>query len=264
MTLQAHFLGSGGALSKNGERLNTSLILSKGQFHIQVDVSGNPFYAAAKVGVEGQHIHHLIVTHNHTDHLGGFLHLLQSRALAFYLAGKSDTPALNIYGPPAAISVLKELFEVFKSTSKGADLLDLHFVDIEKDAGSLDITTAPFDIHCFRVDHADRDTVGISVRDDNGSHLLFSADSRICDAIKTRIGDQTTLIHDCGAGMDGNDYHAGANDLAGLLANHSPKQVILSHLDEPDKQLQSQMIGAIDKVTQIPVIIPNDFDTITV
>lgn len=95
-------LGTGSAWS-GPARENTFLLVRGAETNILIDVAGSPAQRLAQIGVSPAAIDHIILTHNHPDHIYGFPILM----LNAWMAGRKKF--LHVYGLPEAIHSAKAL-----------------------------------------------------------------------------------------------------------------------------------------------------------
>lgn len=96
------FLGTGSAWS-GPDRENTFMLVRGKETLLLIDCAGGPTQRLAAVGVSPAQIDHIILTHNHPDHIYGLPLLL----LNAWMAGRR-TP-LDIYGLPETLKAARIL-----------------------------------------------------------------------------------------------------------------------------------------------------------
>ncbi len=95
-------LGTGSAWS-GPTRENTFMLVRGAETNILIDVAGSPSQRLAQIGVSPASVDHIILTHNHPDHVYGFPILM----LNAWMAGRKTH--LHVYGLQDAIQSAKAL-----------------------------------------------------------------------------------------------------------------------------------------------------------
>ncbi len=99
---QIILLGTGSAWS-GPDRENTFMLVRGESTNVLIDCGGSPTQRLAQVGVKPSEIDHIILTHNHPDHIYGFPLLLMNA----WMAGRK-TP-LHVYGLKGTIRSARKM-----------------------------------------------------------------------------------------------------------------------------------------------------------
>src|SRR5581483_7250145 len=99
---QVTFLGTGSALS-GPERENTFMLVQGKETNLLIDCAGGPTQRLAAIGISPAAVDHIILTHNHPDHIYGLPLLL----LNSWMAGRR-TP-IHLYGLQATMRSARAL-----------------------------------------------------------------------------------------------------------------------------------------------------------
>lgn len=261
--MKLHFLGTSGALA-SANREHLSLLLDTEEKAILVDCSGTPVYSILQAGCDLDRLSDVILTHAHTDHLYALPSLLHSLWYRRYRYRPDARAVIRLHALEETLLVVEQLIEAFELRKKPSPLM-IETVSINPEANEeLDIECDGYSLHAFRVKHGTIPAIGLYFDKHDGSRLLYSADSTVCEAIEARLTPETgILIHECGGGMKGNASHAGAEEINELVLGSSVDTVYLVHLPI---LTQSELDGVVSRVSQGfagQVVVPNDGDMIS-
>jgi ribonuclease Z len=101
---QVILLGTGAALS-GPDRENTFMLVRGRATNILIDCGGSPTQRLAQLGLKPSEIDHVVLTHNHPDHIYGFPMLI----LNAWMAGRKDP--INVYGLEGTIKSARGVLE---------------------------------------------------------------------------------------------------------------------------------------------------------
>jgi ribonuclease Z len=102
---QLILLGSAASVP-DAEHDTVSLVLCGPGWSVLIDCGGSPLYKLARLGMDRETIHAVILTHGHADHLYGLPILVQG----LWLGGR-EAP-LPVYGPRQALDRAHRLLEL--------------------------------------------------------------------------------------------------------------------------------------------------------
>ncbi len=251
-------MGTGASVS-GGQRLNTSLLIKGEQGNLLIDCSGFPEQALARHGVYPDRVDDIILTHAHVDHLYGLPSLIHGMRL--YSLPDSGGQ-VSIHGLKDALEAARGLVDAFGLMEK-VNATNIQWLPLTNPEGTIKTVVEGLTVNTFSVCHGDKPCIGLAVTQDT-RHLVYSADSETCAAISQRLTANTTLIHDCGAGLGFEKMHAGAASLAHMLAKHPCQTVILCHLPHLEPGEQEKITEIIQSTFTGQLIIPNDGDEINI
>jgi ribonuclease BN (tRNA processing enzyme) len=187
------------------------------------------------------------------DHLYALPSLIHTAWLDSYHEGGRK---VALHGLPSTLKTAKKLIDSFGLQEK-SNSLSLEFNELDN-VGTLDKSILNgWEVEYFRVNHGSIPTLGLSFYRGN-RHLLFSADSEVCEALESRIRPESSLIHDCGAGLGPQRGHANAEAIAEMLSNNECKEVVLIHLKEWDSSDMENIRNKVLSSFSGEVIIPDD------
>jgi ribonuclease Z len=252
------FLGTGASVS-GGQRLNTSLLVKLEDENLLIDCSGFPEQALARHQITPKQISDLILTHSHVDHLYGlpsFLHAI--RLLSLPDSGGS----IRIHGLPETLDTARQLVDAFGLMEK-SNPTAIQWFPLEQTESSVKLEIEGITVNTFPVCHGDKPCLGLELIQDS-RHLVYSADSEVCSTLVDRLTVETTLIHDCGAGLGFEKMHAGAPSLARMLAKHPCQTVILCHLPFLEPGEKEVIAEIIQSTFTGQLLIPDDGDEVEI
>ncbi len=255
--MEIHFLGTGSAQS-GGSRQNTSLLLISKQSYILVDCSGTPSYALAKKGITPDKISDIILTHAHVDHLYALPSFIHNLWLYNYPSGGA---CLRIHANKETLAVAEKLINAFGLKDKPS-AVQIELLPIATDPEILKISFNDWLIETFGVDHGGTPTLGLQLTK-NSENIVFSADSLVCDSIKSRINNAKLLIQDC-CGLKSNTGHAGAQEINTMIRNSNCALVYLSHLPELTPKELQEIMSSVQQGFSGEIAIPEDGTFITI
>ena len=224
--MEITLLGSGGSIS-NGKRLNTSLLIKDNKNNLLIDCSGTPSYSLLKNGLHVRECNNLLITHEHIDHIYALPVLIHNKWLDAYPVGDA---IINIYATYDLMELINRILICYGLLSKPKPIKIVYHA-LENIGGFVDSIFDDVEFEYFPVKHGNTFTLGLSIAN-NDFHFIYSSDSDVCNSISDRINNSTTLIHDCRSGINPQNGHAGANEIAEMLGKHPCMKLILCHLSE--------------------------------
>lgn len=220
------FLGTSAAVPSR-ERDTTSLAFMVAAAAVLVDCGGSPVQKLRRAGIDPLVLTHVIVTHIHADHAYGLPSLVQNlRSL------RREAP-LALVCRPEHVDPLRALLEVFRLWRREG-MFDLTFVPVEPDRqalaferGDLAVTTAPNE-------HGAMPNFAVRLAERGGGTIVYSSDTRPCDAVVTLARGADVLIHDATFGSRDREsfgFHSSAEEAGDVAARAGVRRLILAHLD---------------------------------
>ena len=219
-------LGTGDPL--NAERAQTSLaVRHPGEETVLFDASSGTILLGrlrdADIPIE--EVRHLFVSHSHFDHAGGLAPLLISMA-------SLPEASLTIYALPGTLKALRELLAL---TIPGIEDWLGNRLGWRKLAPEKPILLGHTEIMPFLVDHS-VECVGYRVSQ-NGSVLVFSADTRPCRAVVEHAQGADLLIHEAYGTKDESGWahavgHSSASDAGEVARAAGVDRLVLTHFRE--------------------------------
>lgn len=204
-------LGSGNAFSHG--RYWSGFLLDR---RVLLDCPPQTLVHLFKLGVPTKAIDLVLLSHEHSDHIGGMdLFLLN----AMYRTAEARKQPLAVAGPPGIYARLRE---VVGDSDRLPPRDDPRIVWFEQADGSA-FEWAGVTVECVEVEHApDLTSLGFRVRTPGGV-IAYTGDTRPCEAVYRLADGVQTLIVECGAGA----YHFDWPDILELRSRLSAATNIL-------------------------------------
>ena len=191
----------------------------------------------AELGILAQDLHHVLLTHQHGDHMGGLPHIQGQRTMI-----APHALPLQVYASEQALERVQRLFwatsvthwvdEEGVTTADGRKVVSWYpsqaneWIDLPKGVRAF----------CFPVDHIPG-AMGWRVESD-GVSVVFSGDTRFYPQMAEAAQGASVLIHEVlstdsdkeGAKRRG---HSTAAEAAQIAAEAGVAQLIITHIDSP-------------------------------
>jgi ribonuclease Z len=219
------FLGTSGAVP-SAERDTTSLLLEDAAGLVLIDCGGSPVQRLRRLEVDPLRLAHVIVTHLHADHAYGLPALLQASSLL------GRTAPLPILCRPEHVEPLATLLALFGLTERLRFEAPLTPIALAAGApafalGTLTVSTAPNE-------HGPMPNFAVRVDVVRGGALVYSSDTRPCDAVVQLARGADTLVHeatfpDRHRGRFG--VHSTAAEAGQVAARAGVRRLILTHIE---------------------------------
>jgi glyoxylase-like metal-dependent hydrolase (beta-lactamase superfamily II) len=186
--LRLDCLGSGNAFSDG--RYWSGFLLDR---RVLLDCPPQTLVHLFKLGVRTQDIDLILLSHEHSDHIGGMdLFLLD----AIYRTAEERTQPLAVAGPPGIYGRLRE---VIGDSDRLPPRDDPRIVWFEQEPDSA-FGWSEVTVECIEVEHnPDLTSLGFRLHT-SGRVLAYTGDTRPCDAVDRLAEGATTLIVECGVG----------------------------------------------------------------
>ncbi|MEI2666816.1 MBL fold metallo-hydrolase [Rossellomorea sp. LJF3] len=244
--MDIHFLGTGSAYP-GSERDNTSICFSNDEYHVLVDVSGNPCRKLKQLQVDLKELDAVVFTHFHIDHIYGLPSLLWGMWL------EDRRKPLRVLCDERNERKLQEWLQTME-----ADQWPIAFpIEIETFDGNREteiLSGGGMTFSCFKALHS-VPTVGLEVRCD-GRVLVYSSDSEI----NARIGEYDhidVLIHEATSARKVAGNHSSLVEIVEKYDVDRIGKIVLVHLsdgepyeEEVEKLGTSKVIIGEDLMTQ--------------
>lgn len=211
-------LGSGNAFSFG--RYWSGFLLDR---HILLDCPPQTLAHLFKLGVPSEEIDLILLSHEHSDHIGGMdLYLLD----AMYRTAEVRQRPLAIAGPPGIYARLRE---VIGDSDRLPPRDDPRIVWFEQPDGSA-FEWAGATVECVEVEHnPDLTALGFRLHLD-GRVLAYTGDTRPCEAVHRLAEGARALIVECGVGA----YHYDWPDILELRARlPDSTHLLVTHYGDP-------------------------------
>jgi ribonuclease Z len=167
------FLGTASALP-SVEQDNTSLLLENNGSYFMIDSSGSPYRKLLKLGVDTDRLQHILITHEHIDHVYGLPSLVECLWIA------RRTQPLHIYALPSTMRVVETLLDLWELRNRMVNKFPIHLHTIRGKLDEYVFETPDFLVRTTPTIHA-VPSVATKVIFPNGVSFVYSSDTGPCD-----------------------------------------------------------------------------------
>lgn len=237
-------LGSAGAVNDARHDYTHMLLLGERDKPLLIDVGSNPLGKIQKLGISDNELRDIVLTHFHSDHVGGVPNMLQH----MWLLGRRSP--LNFYGLHHCINRMKDVMENF-GWRDWEGLFPVNFHPILERDDAFVLETEDFVVHSYPVKHY-IPTIGLRVENKvNGKVLGYTCDTQTVDCPNVlRIAQSVdVLIHEAAGPPPG---HSTARQAGETATQAGAQELYLIHYlvwnTNPDvlvPQAQETFSGAV-------------------
>ena len=278
--LNLQILGSGGPIADDGRASTSYLLWVNGHSRVLVDSGGGAFLRFGEAGAQFEDLHHIAISHMHTDHSTDLVALLKS---GYFSGRKAD---LTISGPagrdpyPGLNQYLDSLLEHENGTYAylsgyldGSDGL-IQLVTTEVNPYLQQVTRgytdqiADMDISALGVPHGPVPALAYKVRignrvvvfagDQNGRSEAFIEFARDADVLLMHMPVPE------GIGSAGRNLHAPPSIIGKIAAQTNTKKLVLSHFMARSLQNLEENLEEIHSRYPGTVVIAQDLECIEI
>ncbi len=245
-------LGTGAAWS-GPERENTFLLVRGAATNFLIDVAGSPAQRLAQVGVSPREIDHIVLTHNHPDHIYGFPIFM----LNAWMAGRRAP--LHVYGLADTLRSAKAFMNAV-SFREWPDFFKIkyHTVVVNNEATLPRIDE--FEISVRRGKHF-VPTMGLRVTNHaTGKCFAYSADTAPSENVVALARGADYFLHEATQLDESNAGHSSAVEAGQAASAASVRQLILIHVPPEINALKWKRAAKRHFCGKVTVA--NDFDVI--
>jgi ribonuclease Z len=231
------FLGTGGAL--NPERYQASILVEAGTARVLLDTGGGLGLVRRlrAAGIDPASIGHVFLSHRHLDHVGGLEAWLLS---VFYQRSRhaEPPPAVRLYALDGSAQAIRAFHAAAAASSE--QVFGDRLTWITPKPGALHGLEDRLELTLVPVDHLPPagDAAGCVV-DHDGVRIVYSGDSRPCDALSEAARGADLLIHEVGgletrARLVHGAGHSTAADAGRVAARAGVRALALFHVPAPE------------------------------
>lgn len=262
-----NILGTGHAMTLDCYNTCFTLENNNGE-HILVDTGGGLqiIKQLRDAKIDFRKIHHIILSHKHTDHILGLFWII--RYAQKFFAKDNYIGNLNVYMHPELESTIRKImFEVLPK--KFTDLIDtriiFHIVEDKEEVEILDYVIKFLDVHAKK----DRQ-FGFKTTLKNGKVLVFLGDETFDESLREDVEGVDWLLHEAMC-MDSEadrfkpyeKMHSTVKTASEIASSLHVKNLVLYHASDNDlenrKRLYTEEARQYFKGN---IYVPNDLDVI--
>ena len=221
------FLGTSASVP-SASRDTTSIVVAGPGGAVLIDCGGSPIQKLRRVGIDPQVLAAVVVTHIHPDHSYGLPALVRN----FGVLGRQAP--LTIYCRPEHVDPLRDLLTLFNTLKRpGMFELDVRAIDLTEGAHALDL--GPLSIRTSPNDHGSMPNFAVRVDAERAGSVVYSSDTRPCDAVVALARGADTLVHDATyserhRSRAGGHAHSTAAEAGEVAARSGVRRLILTHI----------------------------------
>jgi ribonuclease Z len=226
-------LGSASAVADE-EHQNTHLAVVGRQRILMIDCPCTPILRLKQVGLQLDHLHDLILTHFHPDHVSGVPLMLMN----LWLLGRKHP--LNIYGLDNTLDRLRNALDLFE-WSAWSGLFAVNFRPIPIREMALVLEDEEWRVFASPVRHL-IPNIGLRI-EFTGSRktLVYSSDTEPCPEIIRLASEADVLLHEASGRHTG---HSDAYQAGEIAQQANAKRLILIHYSWLDAASEALVLDA--------------------
>lgn len=222
MGVQVTFLGAGDAFNASG-RCHASYLISTDSARVLLDCGATTLYALKRMGLDGNAIDAVCISHLHGDHFAGLPFLL--------LECVFETPRqrpLILVGPPGTGQRVNDLYHVvYKELAARGLPFELRCIEVLPQQRT---QLGPVDLLPFRVPHQEQHiSLGFRVTVD-GKTILYSGDTGWTEDLITQSQGTDLFICECCYWETKVCFHLDYERIAANRERFGCKRLILTHI----------------------------------
>jgi len=262
-----NILGTGHAMTLDCYNTCFTLENNEGE-HILVDTGGGLqiIKQLRDANIDFRKIHHIILSHKHTDHILGMFWIM--RYAQRFFANNSYTGNLNVYMHKELESTIRKImFEVLptKFTRWIDDRILFHIVEDKEEVPILGYNIQFLDVHAKK----DRQ-FGFKTTLENGKVLVFLGDETFDEALRDEVVGVDWLLHEAMC-MDSEaeifkpyeKMHSTVKTASEIATSLAVKNLVLYHANDND--LENRKKKYTEEARQYfkgNIYVPDDLDII--
>jgi len=182
------FLGTSGSIP-TAVRDTTSIVVVVPDGALLIDCGGSPVQKLRRAGVDPQALVSVVITHIHPDHSYGLPALVRN------LAVLGRQAPLTIYCRPEHVEPLRSLLSLFSTLERpGMFALTIRAIDLAEDVHAFDL--GPLSVRTSPNEHSAMPNFAVRVDVARRRSVVYSSDTRPCDAVVALARGADTLVHD--------------------------------------------------------------------
>ncbi|MFP4523215.1 MAG: MBL fold metallo-hydrolase [Candidatus Nanoarchaeia archaeon] len=239
--MKVEVIGSGTFTFYGGRPSSCYLVHSNSQ-KIIFDFGEGALIELSKRAITYEHIHHIFLTHYHTDHCAGLVVFLETILCSHLPALKYD---VHLYGPKGLKRLVRKILKTFRIKPDKEKLKKLNLYEFKKEEP---VHVGQTKIKPFFVQHASKPAVAYRIQERN-KVFTYSGDSTVCPGIRFACEDaDVALLEVTGEGTT----HLTAKEAAQIADEAGVKNVVLTHIPYKEFKL-GRRIKEFERMSKIPV-----------
>jgi ribonuclease Z len=164
--------------------VGTQILITKGQNSILVDVGDGSLRDLVDRRFRFETLKGVLLTHEHFDHISGLYSLINFLTLL----GRKERLLITTPRPSVRIRTLLERPLMYYSPEFLIPILEL--------SGEDETRIESFRVKAFEVSHAETNSLGYSILDDDGRKVVISGDTRICPSLEREVAGADIAVLD--------------------------------------------------------------------
>jgi len=220
------FLGTSGSIP-SADRDTTSIVVVVPEGSLLIDCGGSPVQKLRRAGVDPRTLAAVVITHIHPDHAYGLPALVRN------LAVLGREAPMTIHCRPEHVEPLRSLLGLFGTLERpGMFALTVRAIELAEGAHALDL--GPLVVRTSPNEHGAMPNFAVRVDAARGRSVVYSSDTRPCDAVVALARGADTLVHDA-TFSDRHRSRVGAHSTAAeageVAARAGVRRLILAHIE---------------------------------
>lgn len=228
MSLSVQVLGSGTPLAHGG-RFQSCICLSFGEERLLLDCGSTSMVAMARFGVDPAGVGTILLSHLHSDHIGGVFPFLFAASL-HAARGRRSRPVV-IGGPPGTADRLQAICDAFQEDVLGAARKAVGVEFVSYDAGD-EARVGPVTVRAYPAVHNPEQhplALRVSVA---GRTVAYSGDSNWTEALVDVAEGADLFVCDCHAYEREVPTHLNFRTLMAHRHRLTCRRLVLTHLSD--------------------------------
>ena len=248
---------------------NTCFALGDGEELFLVDAGGGNGILAQfeKMDISVNRIHHMFVTHKHTDHILGAIWVV--RMVATQMQKENYKGDFRIYGHKEVIAMLSQFCEMMLAKKHAAFLNERIFFEEVTEGQTAEILS--YSVTFFDIFSTKAKQFGFTTTLRDGAVLTFTGDEPYNEACEKYVIGSTWLLHEAFC-LDADKevfgpyekHHGTAKDAGEVAAGLMAEKLVLWHTE--DKTLATRKESYAREAGEVfdgEVFVPDDLEVIS-